>query len=58
VGVSEPRLIGEHFRSDGRPKRGFPNRAAAERFLERTGGRGRFGIYCCSFCSRWHLASI
>lgn len=51
--MTERRILGEHFRRDGMPKRGYESHviAAAE--------AREFGLvaYHCSFCDKWHLAT-
>jgi hypothetical protein len=56
MAASERRLVGEHFRSDGGPKRRFPTREAAERHARRH-CHGHLTIYDCSFCGGYHFAT-
>lgn len=51
--MSERRILGEHFRADGRPKRGFENHFVADAQAREYG----LVAYECSVCGRWHLAS-
>ena len=46
------RLAGEHFRADGRPKRSYPSKGAAEAGLP----PGQYA-YRCGSCGRWHRAT-
>jgi hypothetical protein len=51
------RLVGEHFRDDGKPKRRFDTYADAEAFIELY-GRIDLMIYGpCEFCGGYHLGS-
>jgi hypothetical protein len=50
------RLVGEHFKLDGRPKRSFPTREAAQRHALKY-HHGHLDIYQCSFCQAWHFAT-
>lgn len=54
--MSKSRLIGEHFRADGKPKRRFPTRAAAQKHAHRH-AHDNVIIYPCTFCSGWHYAT-
>jgi hypothetical protein len=51
----KPRIVGEHFRSDGSPKRRFPTQAAAERHAQRY--HLNQDLYECSFCGGFHFAT-
>jgi hypothetical protein len=44
------RLISEHFKRDGTPKRGFDTYEEARRYLDR-GAK----IYRCKFCGKLHI---
>jgi hypothetical protein len=46
------RIIGEHFKHDGRPKRRYPTRAAALKNLPKNQH-----AYLCDFCAGWHRAT-
>lgn len=46
------RLVGEHFRRDGRPKRAWPTKIKAETGIDRDQI-----AYRCGFCGRWHRAT-
>jgi hypothetical protein len=50
------RLLGEHFRDDGRPKTRFKSERAALDSIERYGHRDKVA-YHCNFCGGWHLAT-
>jgi hypothetical protein len=59
------RIVGEHFRADGKPKRKFKTRQAAttyaKRYVERYAERDRCSdkeIYECSVCHGFHFATI
>lgn len=55
--MREPkRLVSEHFRSDGRPKRRWPTQAAAEAHRERYGLTDKC-VYPCTFCGGFHMAT-
>lgn len=49
----ERRLVGEHFRSDGKPKRAYPDATIAREEAERLG----MSFYRCEFCGKYHLTS-
>jgi len=51
------RLVGEHFRKDGSPKRRFPTRDAAEKYADTYGYNQNLMIYHCQFCDGWHYAT-
>lgn len=46
------RILGEHFRSDGTPKRAYPTKVKAE-----TGLPLGQVVYVCSVCAKWHRAT-
>lgn len=48
------RIIGEHFKHNGKPKRRF-TKDGALKFARANAGQ--FHVYECSFCGGWHLAS-
>lgn len=48
--MKQIRLIPEHFKDDGRPKRSFETRAEAERYLDKGAN-----IYRCTFCRKFHV---
>ena len=50
------RLLGEHFRPDGAPKRAFGSKGAAEKFADENGVRA--SIYRCSVCKKYHYSTI
>jgi len=50
------RLVGEHFRADGKPKQRFKTRAAAIKHAERY-GYSHLCIYECEFCGGFHFAT-
>jgi hypothetical protein len=56
MAASGSRLVGEHFRSDGTPKRPFPTREAADRHARRH-RHDHLTIYHCSFCDGYHFAT-
>lgn len=47
------RIVGSHFRADGRPKRAYSNEQVAKTEAARLG----MSYYRCDFCDRYHLAS-
>jgi hypothetical protein len=47
------RIVGSHFRADGRPKRAYVRESVARAEAARLG----MGFYRCDFCDRYHLAS-
>jgi hypothetical protein len=47
------RIVPTHFRSDGKPKRAYPNEQVARAEAQRLG----MGFYRCDFCGKYHLAS-
>lgn len=50
------RLIAEHFKTDGKPKRGYPSRAAAIKAAKHLEQRGQvIDTYQCTFCKLWHI---
>jgi hypothetical protein len=50
------RLLGEHFRDDGRPKTRFKSERKALDSIVRYGHRDKVA-YHCRFCDGWHLAT-
>lgn len=50
--MEQKRIVGSHFRADGRPKRGYPNERVAREEAARLG----MTHYRCDFCDRWHLS--
>jgi hypothetical protein len=50
------RLVGEHFRADGTPKRRFVTRAEAIEYAERYGYMNLM-IYPCEFCGGFHFGT-
>lgn len=50
-----PRLVSEHFKRDGKPKRGYNTREAAEK--ERVRSKKK-ATYKCEFCQKWHVGGI
>ena len=52
------RLIGEHFKRDGRPKHPYSSKAEAKRAALRLRGYEHdVHVYFCQFCQQWHLAT-
>lgn len=51
------RLIGEHFKRDGTPKRRFASKDKAAAFADLKHQTGKVRIYHCKFCDGWHLAT-
>ena len=50
----EPRrIVGSHFRKDGKPKTGYKSEAVARAEAARLG----MTYYRCDFCDRFHLTS-
>jgi hypothetical protein len=47
------RIVGSHFRADGKPKTGYVKEDVARREAARLG----MTHYRCDFCDRFHLAS-
>ena len=47
------RIVGSHFRKDGKPKTGYKSEAVAKAEAARLG----MSYYRCDFCDRFHLAS-
>jgi hypothetical protein len=54
--MSSDRIVGEHFKADGKPKRRFPTREAAERHARRYHLVDKC-VYRCGFCGDWHFAT-
>jgi hypothetical protein len=54
--VSSDRIVGEHFKADGTPKRKFPTREAALKHVQRYCLDDKI-VYQCNFCNDWHLAT-
>lgn len=50
------RIVGEHFKSDGTPKRKFKTLQAAERHSQRYQLHDKL-IYRCEFCGAFHFAT-
>lgn len=50
------RLVGEHFRADGKPKRKFKTRQAAIKHAETYGFTDKC-IYECTICHGFHFAT-
>lgn len=46
------RIIGEHFRRDGRPKRAFASKPEAWAWAIKR----KQHAYYCRFCQHWHVA--
>jgi hypothetical protein len=53
LGVMADRIVGSHFRKDGKPKTGYVSEAVAKAEAARLG----MTYYRCDFCDRFHLAS-
>jgi len=49
------RLLGEHFRDDGKPKRRFTTERQATEHVRRHGHNCY--PYHCTICGGWHLAT-
>jgi hypothetical protein len=49
----ERRIVGSHFRKDGRPKTGYSSESVARAEAARLG----MSYYRCDFCNRFHLTS-
>jgi hypothetical protein len=47
------RIVPTHFRSDGKPKRGYESESVARAEAQRLG----MSFYRCDFCGKFHLAS-
>ncbi|HEX6586690.1 MAG TPA: hypothetical protein VF052_08055 [Solirubrobacterales bacterium] len=47
------RIVGSHFRKDGKPKTGYKSEAVARAEAARLG----MTYYRCDFCDRFHLTS-
>jgi hypothetical protein len=47
------RIVGSHFRKDGKPKTAYKSEAVARAEAARLG----MAYYRCDFCDRFHLAS-
>ena len=47
------RIVGSHFNSQGKPKRGYVSEDVAKREAARFG----MTYYRCDVCNRFHLAS-
>jgi hypothetical protein len=47
------RIVGSHFRADGKPKRGYKRESVARTEAARLG----MSYYRCDFCERFHLSS-
>lgn len=57
MAAREPRrLVSEHFRSDGKPKRRFATREEAERLAERY-RHENLNVYPCGFCRGFHFGT-
>jgi hypothetical protein len=50
------RLVGEHFRSDGKPKRRFDTHAEAEALIELYGYIHLMIYGPCEMCGGYHLS--
>ena len=51
--MSGRRIVGSHFRADGKPKTGYVKERVAKTEAARLG----MSYYRCDFCERFHLAS-
>jgi len=51
--MAEKRIVGSHFREDGKPKTGYKSEAVARAEAARLG----MSYYRCDFCDRFHLTS-
>jgi hypothetical protein len=49
----ERRIVGSHFRKDGKPKTAYTSEAVARAEAARLG----MNYYRCDFCNRFHLSS-
>ena len=54
--MTSSRLVGEHFTRDGKPKRRFPTRDAAERHA-RKHWHSNLDVYECTVCQGFHFAT-
>jgi len=52
-GTVAKRILGGHFKEDGKPKRGYATEAKAKAEAARFGKT----YYRCDFCDRFHLAT-
>jgi hypothetical protein len=56
MAANEPkRILSEHFRAGGRPKRRFATREQAEKRARKH--YVDLVIYFCDFCEGWHFAT-
>jgi len=56
-GEAGGRVLSDHFRADGLPKRSFPSRTAAIKFMSSHGG-GKVAYRCSDpECRSWHTAT-
>lgn len=46
------RLVSEHFKGNGSPKKAFESRKAAEQERKRS---RKASAYKCKFCKQWHV---
>jgi hypothetical protein len=51
--MSRGRIVGSHFRADGKPKTGY----TSERVAKQEAARFGMTHYRCDFCDRFHLTS-
>jgi hypothetical protein len=51
--MQERRIVGSHFRKDGKPKTAYKSEAVARAEAARLG----MHYYRCDFCDRFHLTS-
>jgi hypothetical protein len=51
--VQVARIVPTHFRSDGKPKRGYESESVAREEAQRLD----MNYYRCDFCGKFHLAS-
>jgi hypothetical protein len=53
---AKPRIVGEHFKADGSPKRRYKTQRAAERHAQQYHLDDKL-IYACEFCGGYHFAT-
>lgn len=49
------RLLSQHFRGDGLPKKSFDSRAAADEFIAEHSDVAGCVSYRCDVCGVWHF---
>lgn len=48
------RPLAQHFNAEGKPKKSFPTRGTAERWVSAHPGV-TVEVYLCDFCGKYHL---